>query len=410
MLHLGNLSGAGFAHLEAIGAALERVRAAGKEVIAVDDYYSQGQYYLASFADTVYMNPMGQVLLTGYGGSLPYFKELLDKLKVNIHVFRVGTFKDAVEPFIATEMSPASREANQALIDTLWADYRDTIAANRGLDATHIDNYVNQFADLLNTTDGDMARLALEQKIVDELLSQDEIRARLIAKVGKKDTSFSQLNHREYLAATKPAVNPGADNLVGVITARGNISMGDQPLGTIGSETLTKLIRQARDDENVKAVVLRVDTPGGSAFASELIRQELELLQVSGKPLVVSMSGAAASGGYWISANADEIWAAPTTITGSIGVFGIVPTFEEFAGRHRCPPGRRRHIAVGQRREPAQRHSPAHGPDTSGERRAQLCPLSESGRQGPRNVAGRRRRHRPGQSLDGPQSAGAWPG
>jgi protease-4 len=329
VLNLGNLSSAGFAHLEAIGVALSQAKAAGKEIIAIDNYYTQGQYYLASFADTVYMNPMGQVLLTGYGGALPYFKELLDKLKVNIHVFRVGTFKDAVEPFTQTEMSAASREANQALVDTLWSDYRTTIAANRGVDASHIDNYVNQFADLLSTTGGDMARLALEQKMVDELVSHDEIRSRLIDKVGKNEMTFSQINHREYLAATKPTATPQPDNLVGVITARGNITMGDQPLGTIGSETLTKLIRKARDDKKVKAVVLRVDTPGGSAFASELIRQELELLQVAGKPLVVSMSGAAASGGYWIAANADEIWAAPTTITGSIGVFGIVPTFEE---------------------------------------------------------------------------------
>lgn len=328
VLNLGNLSGASFAHLEAVGAALEQVKAAGKEVIAVDDYYSQAQYYLASFADTLYMNPMGQVMLTGYGGSLPYFKELLDTLKVKVHVFRVGTFKDAVEPFTQTEMSPASREANQALVDTLWADYATTVAANRGLAVADIDAYVNQFDELLIASDGDTARVALEQKIVDELLSQDQIRSRLIEKVGKKDTSFSQVNHREYLAATNPAIPEQSSNIVGVITARGNITMGDQPLGTIGSESLTQLIRQARNDKKVKAVVLRVDTPGGSAFASELIRQELELLQVAGKPLVVSMSGAAASGGYWIAANADEIWAAPTTITGSIGVFGIVPTFE----------------------------------------------------------------------------------
>lgn len=329
VLNLNNLTGASFAHLEAIGSAIDAVKAAGKEVVAVNDFYTQGQYYLASFADQVYMNPMGQVLLTGYGATVPYFKELLDRLKVHVHVFRVGTYKDAVEPFTETGMSPASREANQQLLDTLWRDYTATVSANRGFAVDHMETYVNQFADLLKTTEGDMARLALEQNLVDELIAQDEIRSRLIAKVGEKDKTFTQISHREYLEATRSAA-PGSDeNLIGIITARGNITMGDQPLGTIGSETLTQLIRQAREEAKVKAVVLRVDSPGGSAFASELIRQELELLQVAGKPLVVSMSGAAASGGYWISATADEIWAAPGTITGSIGVFGIVPTFED---------------------------------------------------------------------------------
>ncbi len=330
VLDLDHLDQASPAHLEAIGAGLTAVKVAGKEVIATGNYFSQPQYYLASFANAVYMHPMGQVLLQGYGAYQSYFRAALEKLKVNVHVFRVGTYKEAVEPFTRDDMSAEAREANETLVAELWRAYTQTVGTNRQLEPGAIDTYVSGFAERLEQVGGDMARLALEAGLVDELLNHDEARARLITKVGEADGGdYRHIDHRDYLNATHLPTLPGAGDEVGVIIAAGVIQMGEAPRGTVGADTLTELIRAARLDPGIRAAVLRVDSPGGSAFASELIRQELELLQLAGKPLVVSMAGAAASGGYWISATADEIWAAPTTITGSIGIFGILPTFEE---------------------------------------------------------------------------------
>ncbi|NJN52878.1 MAG: signal peptide peptidase SppA [Gammaproteobacteria bacterium] len=329
VLDLNDLNSASPAHLEALATALAKVKAAGKEIIAAGDFYSQPQYYLASFADAVYMHPLGQVLLQGYGAYQSYFLAALDKLKVKVHVFRVGTYKEAVEPFTRNDMSPEAREANQALVGELWDAYTSIINANRRLDAGAIDDYVANFPEHLERVGGDMARLALEAGLVDELLTRDEVRARLIAKVGEAEDDFKHIDHRDYLHATASLPLPSTGGDIGVIVAAGVIQMGEAPRGSTGADTLTAMIRAARLDPTIRAAVLRVDSPGGSAFASELIRQELELFQLSGKPLVVSMAGAAASGGYWISATADEIWASPTTITGSIGIFGILPTFED---------------------------------------------------------------------------------
>ncbi|HTO59603.1 MAG TPA: signal peptide peptidase SppA, partial [Pseudomonadales bacterium] len=295
---------------------------------AVGDYYSQGQYYLASYANSIYMHSMGQVLLTGFGAYQSYYKDILDKLKVKVHVFRVGAYKAAVEPYTRTDMSPEAREANRAMIDELWGDYIGKIAANRKLTLDQVNEYVTKYEDLLKSTGGDMARVALERGFVDELISRDEMRSRLIAKVGDNDGTFKQIGFADYLRIMRRTPPPAA-NEIGVIVASGMILPGDQPRGRIGADSLSELIRNARLDQKVKAVVLRVDSPGGAAISSEVIRQELEQLQSSGKPLIVSMAGVAASGGYWISATADEIWAAPTTITGSIGIFGMVPTFED---------------------------------------------------------------------------------
>lgn len=328
VLDLDDMSGISPAHLQALGAGLDALKAAGKEVVAIGDSYSQAQYYLASFANTVYMHPMGQVLLEGFGAFQIYFKDALDRLKVNVHVFRVGTYKEAVEPFMRTSMSDDARIANQALVDELWDAYLGTVAPNRKLDTTALDRYVEEYPTLLEGTDGDMARLALEQGLVDELVSRDEMRARLIREVGERNGTFLQIDAHDYALALREQHLPSDAPVIGVVVAAGTIQMGEQPRGNIGADTLGELIRQARLDDAVRAVVLRVDSPGGSAFASEVIRQELELVQLAGKPVVVSMAGAAASGGYWISATADEIWAAPSTITGSIGIFGIMPTFE----------------------------------------------------------------------------------
>jgi protease IV len=328
VLDLDELTGAAPADLSAIGAALTTVKAANKQVIAIGDYYTQAQYYLASFADHIYMHPMGQVLLTGFGAYQNYYKDLLDRLKVKVHVFRVGIYKAAVEPYTRTDMSAEAREANRAMIDELWGDYTATIAANRKLDNEQLEQYVGHYDELLQAANGDMARVALERGLVDELISRDEMQDRLIALVGEEDQTYRQIGFADYLRATRQP-KPPASNEIGVIVASGMILPGEQPRGTIGADTLIELIRKARFDDKVKAVVLRVDSPGGAALSAELIRQELELVQLAGKPLVVSMGSVAASGGYWISATADEIWAAPSTVTGSIGIFGIVPTFED---------------------------------------------------------------------------------
>jgi protease-4 len=329
VLDLDELTDVSPAHLAAVGSALDDVKTAGKSVIALGDYFSQAQYYLASFANEVYMHPMGQVLLTGYGAYQSYYHDLLDKLKVNVHVFRVGTYKEAVEPYTRADMSAEAKEANRTLLTALWGDYAKRITTNRKLADGALDEYVAKYDSLLAGAQGDMARVALDRGLVDALLSREDMRKRLIEDVGEEDGDYRHIDANAYLTAVRPRVAPTTNADVGVIVAKGLILMGDQPRGTIGSDTYAKLIRQAREDSGVRALVIRIDSPGGAAFASELIRQELELTQQAGKPVVASMGGVAASGGYWIASTSDEIWASPETITGSIGIFGIVPTFEE---------------------------------------------------------------------------------
>ncbi|OGT74175.1 MAG: signal peptide peptidase SppA [Gammaproteobacteria bacterium RIFCSPLOWO2_02_FULL_57_10] len=331
MLSLGEMTSISPANLETVGEALEGYKTSGKALIAHGDYYGQAQYLLASYADTVYLHPMGQVLLPGYGGSQLFFSELLDKLGVNVHIFRVGTHKAAVEPFSLNGMSDESRANSQQLVDELWQRYLTQVAANRGLSEQLLRSYTNDLADHLLASDGDTAQTALSHGLVDELISQPELRTRireLAGAAGAANDGPHTIGFQQYLLLTARPHLPMQDE-VGVIVAQGTIDVGEQPRGTIGADSLNALIREARMNDRVKAVVLRVDSPGGSALASELIRQELEQLQSAGKPLVVSMGGTAASGGYWIAATADEIWASPATVTGSIGIFGMIPTFEE---------------------------------------------------------------------------------
>ncbi len=328
VLDLEHLSGVSPAHLSGLGDAISEAKAAGKEIVAVGDSYTQAQYYLASFANTIYMHPMGQVLLTGFGAYQSYYKGLLDRLKVKVHVYRVGVYKAAVEPYTRADMSSEAREANRAMIDELWHDYIARVAANRKQTPDQVNDYVDHYEAILAAAHGDMGRAALDRGLVDALVSRDEMRKRLITKVGESEGTFQQINFDDYIRATH-LVQPPSLNEIGVVVASGMILPGDQPRGTIGADSLCELIRNARLDAHIKAVVLRVDSPGGAAISSEVIRQEIEQLQAAGKPVVVSMAGVAASGGYWISATADEIWAAPTTVTGSIGIFGMVPTFED---------------------------------------------------------------------------------
>jgi protease IV len=332
VMDLSETSSVNPAHLEAIGLALARFREAGKEAHAIGYAYTQPQYGLASHADAVYLHPMGQVVLPGYGGNMLFFQGLIERLKVNIHVFRVGDYKSAIEPYTRRDLSPESRDNMQALIDDLWSNYVSTVAANRRLAPEQVDDYAQGYASHSLHSGGDLARVALEYGLVDELLTMDEFRARMITAHGESNGTFRQVHFQDYLQAMRQHAPRPAEREVGVIVAQGMILMGDQPRGTIGADTLGALIRQARTDDRVSAIVLRLDTPGGTVLASELIRQELELTQMAGKPVVVSMAGTAASGGYWIASTADEIWASPTTITGSIGIFGLVPTFEETLG------------------------------------------------------------------------------
>lgn len=327
VLDLREMGGVSPANLERIGSALEKFKEQGKALVAHGDFFTQAQYYLASYAQTIYLHPMGQLVLQGYGGNQLYFAELLEKLGVKVHIFRVGTHKAAVEPFSLTAMSTPSRENNQALVDELWQRYVNQVATNRALGADEVLSYANDYPQHLLEVNGDTAQLAMRFDLVDELVTPAQLQARLSALASDVSGNPRTIDFKRYLSATQPIILPQGDQ-IGVIVAQGTIDIGEQPRGTIGAQSLNELIRKARLDDAIKALVLRVDSPGGSAFASELIRQELVELQRSGKPVIVSMGGTAASGGYWIATAADEIWASPATVTGSIGVFSIVPTFE----------------------------------------------------------------------------------
>ena len=329
LLELSEMSSASLTHLSDIGAALRAFREdSGKPVIASGTYFSQGQYFLASFADEIYMHPLGELMLTGMSAYQPYFRDLLDRLKVKIHVFRAGEYKAAVEPYTRSDMSAEAKEANRVMIDQLWSRYLNTVASNRDLPLEVIRTYSNAYDELLTSESGDMARVALNQGLVDELMTLDTFIEQLKQRIGEHEDTFKQIDTDSYLAAIRRPSFPSQKPSIGVLTATGTILMGDQPPGAIGAISTRNLIQDIRKDERIKALVVRVDSPGGSALASELIREELEQLQSSGIPVVVSMASTAASGGYWISATADQIWASPSTVTGSIGVFGIVPEIE----------------------------------------------------------------------------------
>lgn len=329
VLNLEELESVSPGQADALGEALTQFQTTGKEIIAAASFYTQGQYQIASYADAIYMHPLGQLLLSGYGTNRLYYNELLDKLNVNIHIFRVGKYKEFVEPYTRNDMSDEARLANQTLVDALWQYYTQRIDENRQLELGQFTHYTQHFGELLSNTGGDMAALSVEFHLVDELLTPDETRARIADKVGSSNGDYNRIDYRDYLETLPGVAASKADKAIAVITASGPIVMGRSTSGVIASQSTIGLIRQARHDESIAALVFRIDSPGGGVFASELIRQELELTQLAGKPVVISMSTVAASGGYWIAATADRILAQPTTITGSIGVFGIVPTFEE---------------------------------------------------------------------------------
>ena len=336
-LDLEKFEGATQVTLEELANALREFRASGKKVIAYGTEFTQERYYLAAQADEVYLDPMGFVLLTGYDRYPTYLKGALDKLGVDINVFRVGAFKSAVEPFTRTGMSAEDREESRSYLNALWSSYQEAVTRARKLPSDALAQYVGSFAKSVPAAGGDAAQVALRAQLVTGVKSRLETEQRLIELVGRDDTSgsfksVSASDYVRYARAEKKARAAGKPR-VGVIVAAGNILDGDQPPGTVGGESTARLIREVRLDKDVKAVVLRVDSPGGSVLASEQIYRELLALHAAGKPLVVSMSGYAASGGYYIAAPADEIWASPATLTGSIGIFAIVPTLDKTLGK-----------------------------------------------------------------------------
>ncbi|MFV7771018.1 signal peptide peptidase SppA [Shewanella marisflavi] len=331
VLDIGHLRMTGISKLQSIGDALSRFKTSGKPVIAKGNWYGQNQYFLASFADTIYLNPQGSVEIEGLNRYRQYFKSALDKLKIKAHVFRVGTFKSAVEPFMRDDMSDAAKAANSELLDDIWTSFEDTVSHNRSIEQQDIMLSADRYIAELDKANGRSAEMAINLGWVDKLASAEQFRLDMVEQLGQasEGNSFKQISFYDYnhLIQTFPPML--MHDAVGIIVAKGNILNGHQPAGQIGGESTSALLRKARFDDKVKAVVLRVDSPGGSAFASEQIRQEVLALKAANKPVVVSMGTYAASGGYWISASADYIFATPTTLTGSIGIFGMVATFED---------------------------------------------------------------------------------
>jgi protease IV len=336
-LDLEKLEGSTQPTLEELARSLREFRSSGKKVIAYGAELTQERYYLAAQADEIYLDPMGFVLLYGYDRYRTYLKDALDKLGVDINVFRVGAFKSAVETYTRTSMSPEDREESRSYLSALWTSYQDATTRARKLPPDALANYVDTLAKTVPAAAGDAARVALQAGLVTAVKTRLEAEQRLIGLVGEDDStgSFRSVTVDDYLRYARMQKKMHADGKprIGVIVAEGEILDGDQPPGTIGGDSTARLIRQARLDKDVKALVLRVDSPGGSVMASEEIYRELGALRKAGKPLVVSMSGYAASGGYYISAPADEILASPATLTGSIGIFAIIPTVDRTLGK-----------------------------------------------------------------------------
>jgi len=346
VLDLNSMSGGGQPTLAEFTAAIKDFRSSGKKVVAHATSFLQESYYVAAAADEIYVDPMGLVAIDGYERYRTYYKDLFDKLGVEVNLFRVGAYKSAAEVYVRTDMSPEDREESLAYLNGLWLSYRTAVAEARGLTPTDISDYVNNLVPAMLAAKGDAAKVALDAKLVTGLKSSLDVERRMVELVGSdtpKETekkvgadesdageSYNSTSLEDYLRVVQAEKRAGSasDDKIGVIIAAGEILDGSQPPGTVGGETAAMLIREAREDDDVKAIVLRVDSPGGSVFASEQIYREVRAAQEDGKPVVVSMGDLAASGGYYIASSADEIWAHPATITGSIGIFGAIPTFQ----------------------------------------------------------------------------------
>jgi protease-4 len=310
-------------------AAIAEFKATGKPVVALADNLGQQQYLLASMADEIWLNPQGMVWIDGFSSYRQFYREGIDKLEVEVNLFRVGKYKSAMEPWIRNDMSPESKEANLFWISSLWQQYLENVSRQRGIPLENLSDAINHFADGIAATEGDFAQFALELGLVDQLINRPEANLALasLGAAGEGSEGFRQVNFENYLSLTnKPAGSASSGKIV-VVVAEGEIVRGNQPQGMVGAVTMSQKLRALAEDKEVEAVVMRINSPGGEAFASEKIRREIQALREMGKTVVVSMGDIAASGGYWIAMAADEVWASPSTITGSIGVFGIMPTF-----------------------------------------------------------------------------------
>ncbi len=330
VIETDGLTQSGLSKLSELRAAIEAFKASGKPVLARGERFSQGQYYVASVADEIHLSTDGFVLLRGLARYGSYFGNALEKLGVKVHIFRVGEYKSFSEPFTRADMSEADRESTRDLLEGLWNAFREDVASGRGVDPAVLDDYILDYGAALSSSGGDAALAARSAGLVDRLSTRDEWRALLRERFGSDEDGdgFREVGVSRYLSAIRSERGSEPDQ-VAVLVAQGSIVDGTGAPGSVGGDTLARLIREAREDDNVRALVLRIDSPGGSAWASEVIRRELEITRAAGKPVVASMSSTAASGGYWIAAGADEIWAHPSTLTGSIGIFAMFPEFSE---------------------------------------------------------------------------------
>ena len=329
VLHLNQMQNSGMTKINTIGEAIKRFKASGKKVLAYGDAYTQNQYLLASYADTIYLDPYGTVILNGIARYRTYFKSMLDRLKIQVNVFRVGQFKSAVEPYIRDRMSQQAKYANRGWLNELWGSYLKHIKTNRNLKNQQLILTETALIRALEQYQGDNALLAEKLNWIDERIDQVGFNKKMIELVGQNQYhEYQHIDFQDYLNYLNEHPYQTMGN-IGLIVAEGEIFDGYQPPGSIGGDSTAQLLKQARFNNEIKAVVLRIDSPGGSAFASEKIRRAVIELKQAGKPVVVSMGSVAASGGYWIAMDADFIYATPTTLTGSIGVFGLVPTFDQ---------------------------------------------------------------------------------
>lgn len=332
VLDLSNLAGGGIAKMDELAQAIQRFRATGKKVYAFGESYDQAQYYVAANADEIYLDPQGLVLIEGFGYYRTFLKGVIDKLAVDVNIFRAGKFKSFTDQFSRSDMSEQEEQESLAWLNALWTQYQAGVSKARGwVEPGVIAAYSNQYAEIAQQHRGDLAAAALEKGLVTELKTRREFEDQIKALVGEdeEEHTFKGVVHWDYIAGVRSpdALDIEGDH-IGVVVASGEILDGAQPPGTIGSDSTSRLLRDALHDEEVKAVVLRIDSPGGSMLASEVIRREIDALRKAGKPVIASMSSTAASGGYYIAMDADEIWASPATLTGSIGVFAVFPTVE----------------------------------------------------------------------------------
>ena len=324
LLKLNGLQPAALPKLQELRSAIELFKQQGKKVVAEGTNYSQSQYYLAATADQVFLHPMGAITISGFSIYHNYFKELLDNLQIHVQLFRAGNYKAAAEPLIRNTMSAADREASSHLLTQLWERYKQDIASMRNISAARIQQVLDHPSQYLQQHGGSLAELALAEGLVDQLATDAEVQHYLAALVGNKHDLPTTISLDRYQSAIEGEDQAEHEDKIGIIVASGMILDGDQPSGSIGSKSMQDMLEQASHDDSIRAVVIRVDSPGGAAQASELIRTAIVQLQQKGKPVVISMGSMAASGGYWLSAPANEIWASPATITGSIGVFGVL--------------------------------------------------------------------------------------